>query len=400
MVNRPPFDRDPPPPGGFDPRYGGQRGPDPRFGDAPRYDDDPRFSRDPRDSRDPREAYGHDPDPYDSRTAPPRSEVRRGGMGRSTMLLLGLGALLLIGAILFALSLDRSGPGSDALDSAENKQAAASGPEERCAAPATYDKIKRELFRQAGAQRGSDAAAFDRLAGYAAIRVSDPVLREEDEGLERVSCSGTVALDLPPGVQVVGGRQSLSANLQYNLQPAADRSGDVVTLTGAEPITAPLATLARVASAVETAAAPPVPGEAPPSEAPAPADLPPSPQQPAPAPIQAPRAAPAPLPAPAPRVTERTTARPSFNCANARTRGERAVCSSPELASLDRQMASRFYGSVREGNATQRALLERTRGSFLRYRDRCTDNSCVAGAYRDRIREINDIMADRWVAPR
>jgi uncharacterized protein len=44
-------------------------------------------------------------------------------------------------------------------------------------------------------------------------------------------------------------------------------------------------------------------------------------------------------------------------------------------------------------------LLDRTRGSFLAYRNRCTNDSCIAAAYQGRIREIGDIMADRWVAP-
>ncbi|MDQ3482196.1 MAG: hypothetical protein M3448_02130, partial [Pseudomonadota bacterium] len=95
----------------------------------------------------------------------------------------------------------------------------------------------------------------------------------------------------------------------------------------------------------------------------------------------------------------RATANPSFNCRNARTRGEVAVCSDGGLASLDRQMASQFYGAMSQGDAAQRALLQRTRGRFLSYRDSCRSDACVAGAYRDRMREISDIMAGRWRAP-
>lgn len=324
------------------------------------------------------------------------------------MLLIALGLLLLIGAVAFALSLSRSGPGSDALEGSgdtDENSVAADDPEARCAAPATYDKMKRELFRQAAAARGADLNAFDRLSAYAVLRVSGPVLRDQDEELQRVSCSGTVTLDLPPGVQVVGGRRSLTANLGYSLQPAADGSGDVVTLTGAEPITAPLATLARIPSAQvppaqapdSTSASSASPPDADSSNPPVPEPGPPAPTPPgAPAP---PEPAPPPPPSAVP-APERTTASPSFNCARARTRGERAVCASEELAALDRQMANRYFSAVRGANATQRVLLERTRGRFLAYRDRCTSNSCIAGAYRDRIREIGDIMADRWVPPR
>ncbi len=59
-------------------------------------------------------------------------------------------------------------------------------------------------------------------------------------------------------------------------------------------------------------------------------------------------------------------------------------------------MAGQFYAARSRATAEQRALLERTRGRFLAYRDRCSSNSCMAGAYRDRMREISDIMAGRW----
>jgi uncharacterized protein YecT (DUF1311 family) len=399
MVNRPPFDRDPPP-GGFDPRFGSQ----PEFGRSP----PPRPGGMGEPARDSYVGAGRGPDPFDHRQAPPPPVSRSRGMGRSTRLALILGGLLLLGAILFAMSLTRGGPGSDALDSGNSAgKAAAAEPEDRCAAPATYDRIKRELFRQAAAARGSDLAAFDRLAPYAALRVSNPVLEEQDEGLERVSCSGDVALDLPPGVQVVGGRRTLSARLGYSLQPAADGSGDVVTLSGAEAITVPLATLARVG---QPTGAPLVPPQPEPGATPPKANEPAAPPQPAEAPSPpATTAAPPPAPRPAeppapPRAeappTTTASARPSFNCARASNRVERAICSSSELAALDRQMSSRYFASLREANATQRALLERTRGSFLAFRNRCGSDSCIADAYRGRIREIADIMADRWVAPR
>lgn len=73
-----------------------------------------------------------------------------------------------------------------------------------------------------------------------------------------------------------------------------------------------------------------------------------------------------------------------------------AVCNNGSLANLDRQMASQFYRARSAANPRQRALLERTRGSFLRFRDSCGTEACMAGAYRDRMREIADIMADRW----
>ena len=60
-----------------------------------------------------------------------------------------------------------SGPGqADRQRSCTSKRAGAD-PEKRCASKATYDLIKRDLFRRAAQLRGSDQAAFDQLAAYA-----------------------------------------------------------------------------------------------------------------------------------------------------------------------------------------------------------------------------------------
>jgi uncharacterized protein len=67
------------------------------------------------------------------------------------------------------------------------------------------------------------------------------------------------------------------------------------------------------------------------------------------------------------------------------------VCASDRLASLDRQMSSQFYSALSRGDDRQRAELRRTRDRFLAYRERCSDESCVAQAYLDRMDEIRDI---------
>ena len=367
MANRPPFDRDAPPPGGFDPRFDGR---------VP--DEGPRLRRDDPRSRE------YEEDPFAAGPRDRSRPVERRGMPRSTLILLVLGGLLLLGAIVFGLSLGRSGAGDDKLGAnAEGQETseAAADPGARCAAPATADLIKRELFRQAAATRGSDQAVFDQLAGYSALRVSRPVLREKDEGLQRVSCGADLALDLPPGVAVVGGRRTLTASVSYDLQPGADGSGDVLVLRGADGITVPLATLARSGSqpAPVDVPAPPVTDQPTPDE-PAPDINPPPPPEPV-----------APEPAP---VT--SAARPSFNCARARTSGEVAVCGSDSLAALDRQMASFYVQALRDADPAQRALLQRTRDRFLTFRDRCDNDRCIADAYRGRISEIRDIVDGRW----
>lgn len=291
-------------------------------------------------------------------------------------------ALLLLVVALFLFS-DRADPNKGRL-TGNGETSTGKSANDRCGSQRTYEEIKRELFRQAADTRGRDQAEFDRIAAYASVRVERPRLRDHDEELGTIRCSGRLSIDLPPGVAAVGGRRTLSADIDYVLQPAADGSGDVVMLEGADPIIVPLATLARSG---ETSRLPSLP----PEERPAP----PAPSQPVP-PARAPVA---PQAAPEIRSEEARGARsvrPSFNCRYARTRSEIAVCNDAGLASLDRQMASQYYRAISAANARQRAQLVRSRTTFLRFRDRCAGNACIAETYHGRMREIRDIMAGTW----
>jgi hypothetical protein len=276
-------------------------------------------------------------------------------------------------AILFAAGACGKKRPADALD--ENaivanvgEPAAVVQTDKLCASSEVYDKIKLELFRQAAAVRGRDQATYDKIAAYSALRVEEPVLRARDEALHTITCTARLALDLPPGLAVAGGRRSLVANIGYTVQPAADGSGDVVTLAGIDPITVPLATLARTA-----------PPAAPPPVVPAPAD----PLAPPPDPL-----------APAPAAPRITTSQQSFNCASARTQSERAVCASSGLAALDRNMAALYKYALDGADSRTASDLRRSRDRFIAYRERCPSDACIADAYRGRIREINEIVRD------
>ncbi|WP_310468732.1 hypothetical protein [Sphingomonas sp.] len=322
----------------------------------------------------------------------PRDPTRVGTPVPTRRLSPALIALLAIGALILLLigvAAWRGSGNPDALDGNQTAaERAAADPEKRCASQRTYDLIKRELFRRAAALRGSDQAAFDKLAAYAVVRMDAPMLRSEDEDLNAVSCTGTLTLDLPPGVAVVGGRRSLDADLNYALQPAADGTGEVLTLSNADAIVTPLATLSRIG---RPAGEPLTPPARPPS----------APVAPLPADPLAPAADPRPEPAPPPAVEPpAAAASPSFNCRNARTRGEIMVCRDGGLAALDRQMATQFNRAIGSVGPGERAMLERSRGRFLSYRDSCRSESCIADAYRGRMREIADIVAGRWEQPR
>ena len=306
-------------------------------------------------------------------------------MRRLNWTTIGLIAGLVLLVLVIAYFATRGNSDQDKLTNVSVAEGSPANPEKLCAGKATYDLIKRELFRRAAQLRGSDQAAFDRLSGYAVLRMDNPVMENEDSSTGAVHCSGSLSLDLPPGVGVVGGRRTLTSDIDYTVQPAADGSGTVVLLQNADAVIAPLATLAKLGeptappeadNEVGLDSATPENPVAPPPLAPSPAPLPPA--QPAPTPPKA------------------AGARPSFNCANARSRGEIAVCGNAGLAALDRQMAGQFGRAMANASPEQRAILERTRDRFLGYRDRCPNNSCIGDAYVGRMREIRDIMEGRW----
>ena len=292
---------------------------------------------------------------------------------------IALGALLLL--IVGMMVIGNRSSDDDRLTNEETT--AQDDPEQRCASQATYNLIKRDLFRQASALRGSGQAAFDSIAASSSIRVESPLLRDDNASVGSVTCNATVTIDLPPGLAVTGGRKTLSADVLYTVQSAADSSGNVVTLTNADEIVTPLATLGRIATVQADPLSntvnevTPVDPLAPPVVEPAPVTEEPIGREPAVA-----------------------NAQPSFNCANARSRGEVAVCNDQGLAALDRQMAARFRSALSDADPEQRALLTRTRDSFLRYRDQCDNNSCVADTYRGRMLEIRDIMTGNWTPRR
>lgn len=273
----------------------------------------------------------------------------------------------------------------------------------RCASQKTYAAIQRELFRQAAETRGSDEAAFSHISDYSIVRMEQPVVRSFDEELATLRCSGKLVLQLPRGIAVVGGRHALAAEVDYVLQPAADGTGDVVMLEGQAPITIPLATLARNGSYSDLVATRTAPSQMAASTVPLTPTPAIRPTHPSPTVVEQPRPAQPTLPAArtaavvtkSPVATAQPTtgsAKPSFNCRYARTRGEISVCGDAGLASLDRRMASNYYRAVSSANASQREALRTSRNAFLRKRDRCTSPSCVSASYEERIGEIGAIM--------
>src|SRR6478672_2182611 len=289
---------------------------------------------------------------------------------------IGLVAGLLLLVLVIAYFATRGNSDQDKLTNISVAENRPPSDEKLCASKATYDLIKHELFRRASQLRGSDQAAFDQLSNIAVVRTENPVMESKDSSTGAIHCSASLSLDLPPGVTVVGGRHTLTSDIDYTVQQSVDDSGAVVVLQNSDSIITPLATLARTAPATPQGDVPvpvPVPATGATGEL----------AQPAP-PVQ---------PAPPPPTAG---THPSFSCASARTRGEIAVCGDPGLAALDRQMAAQYGRAMAEASPQQQAVLQQTRNRFLGYRDRCPDHSCIGDAYVGRMREIRDIMEGRW----
>ena len=287
---------------------------------------------------------------------------------RTTLwLVAGFGLLLLL-VLIFAA---RSGGNPDRLDDAAT--AGLPDAEENsaeCSSNAIVGALKRGLFDAAAQGRPGDAEAFSQVAAAAVARMENAAL--ESEVGDQLECSGSLAIDLPPGIVGSGGRRHLMGNVDYTVS----RGGGSVEIRGAASLVNALAALARSANGITSSIS-----EAPPEDAVV-------------DPLQD-SDEPAPQPEPGP-----VAASPSFDCGRARTGGERAVCGDPGLAALDRQMASQYQRAMSTTTPEAQALLRRTRDRFLAYRDRCPDSACIAGAYQDRMREISDIAAGRWQPPR
>jgi uncharacterized protein YecT (DUF1311 family) len=301
-----------------------------------------------------------------------------------------------------------------------------------CSSDQALALVKREIVDRAAGLRGGTDHGFAQIANYSVLRSPSTLVRRIYAGKDEVGCSGTLVLDLPPGVAAADGRHSLAAQISYQLKQGAGGIVQLDGLTNAEAIASPLAGVAQTAqvapppASVPSAAAqpgssaqpspspppprPPASGSAqpeqthpttrapPPQQAPAQRSEPPKTQHPSapePRPSGTQSASPKPPPQTA-RPVAIARSGPSFDCRSAHSRGEMVVCSNPPLAALDDQMAQQFHRAMAAARPGQRDMLRRTGRRFIRYRDSCPSIACMTDAYRGRMREISDIMTGPW----
>ncbi len=248
-----------------------------------------------------------------------------------------------------------------------------------CASRDTFQGLKKLVFDAAARIRTGERVNFDVLAATAFPRMENPVVAGRNEALGLTRCTGRFILELPPGAErAVNGERRLVADVQYEVQPAADGSGPVYRMSGADAIVSRLAEFELegeplelpqdvIEAAEDEAAGPPVDGEVYPGYPP---------------------------PVAPPAGLEGEWSNPSFDCRQARTRSEIMVCGSDRLARRDRQMNERFDEAMANADPRTRQILLRTRDNFLAYRERCRSNDCIEEGYEDRMDEIRDIMRD------
>lgn len=93
---------------------------------------------------------------------------------------------------------------------------------------------------------------------------------------------------------------------------------------------------------------------------------------------------------------------PSFDCAKATLAVEKALCASPELAVLDRELAVTFDDTVRNADAAQQARQRAAQKQWLTQRNDCGNTAdapvCLRDLYRRRLVELH-IQSGRFAAP-
>lgn len=125
-----------------------------------------------------------------------------------------------------------------------------------CASSAVYDKLKGQLFDQAISQHEGDHTNLDVLSDYSIVRMENVVVQGFDPELDITRCNGRLVLVIPPGSERgFEGERTLQADIDYTAQAAADGSGFVYRLTGAEPIVTKLAAFKLASAAYRPPAA-------------------------------------------------------------------------------------------------------------------------------------------------
>ena len=85
----------------------------------------------------------------------------------------------------------------------------------------------------------------------------------------------------------------------------------------------------------------------------------------------------------------------SFDCDEAKTNAEKAICSNTELSSLDEKMHDAYKTLLVISRFTE-GIKEQQR-FWLKERDRCSDSNCLTEVYMRRLTEIQEQSLPEWI---
>ncbi|WP_340313198.1 lysozyme inhibitor LprI family protein [Rhizorhabdus argentea] len=283
-----------------------------------------------------------------------------------------------------------------------------------CSSQESHARLKAHIFSEARRIGHRKIGTFDRFAQGTVMRVERPGVNFHDPQFEITVCRGRMILEVPAGTeQAFDGRRQLIADINYAARAAPDGSGLIDRVAGAGTVIDLLARadLAEPTAAPATSAPPLSPRGSAPEPAPAinrverlPAesDSKVAAKQPTGRKESEDKQTEKRKEKKQEKDREKDTAKdmavqvkPSFPCRYARSDVEKMICTTPELARLDRRMASQYDDAHAAVDAKGKRKLQRSREEFIKDRDRCRDAECVGDIYRGRMDEIHDIERGR-----
>ena len=145
---------------------------------------------------------------------------------RISPVFLALGAILLLLLVIWFFAATRD-EDQDKLINPSTGTSATADPAKICSRKATYDLIKRELFRRAAQVRGSDQSAFERLSSYTTLRMENSVMESEDSGTGAMTVFFDQRFESSQGCagqgDFVGGEDRIERHHKQNGQPCDER---------------------------------------------------------------------------------------------------------------------------------------------------------------------------------
>lgn len=228
----------------------------------------------------------------------------------------------------------------------------ASASDQQCASQTTYDAIKKQVFDNARKKVTTNSKPLTSLQNASAVRMTAPVVTNANAQLQRTECAGQLTLMLPPAAaNAFGGSNLLSASVTYSVQQAADHSGTVVLVMGADSLSDQLASATDMLA--QRKGGDDMMGG---------------------------------LGGAGGSVTAFAgkTFNPSFDCGGKLTNAMRMICQDEDLAAQDRDLTRLYQAKKAATPKPDLPKLVQAQRDFLKSRDNCPDTECMQNLYSTR----------------